>query len=58
MRLTAVLAATIPTILALGCETPPAATEGQLVGSSAEHISVFPADRTAILWVKGLGCPY
>ncbi len=58
MRLPAVLAATIPMILALGCETPLASTEGQLVGSSAEHISVFPADRTAILWVKGLGCPY
>ncbi len=58
MRLPAVLVATIPTILTLGCETPRASMEGQLVGATAEHLSAFPADRTAVLWVKGLGCPY
>ena len=58
MRLPAVLAATIPTILAIGCETPLPPTEGRLVGAIDAHIPAFPADRTAILWVKGLGCPY
>ncbi len=59
MRLRAVVATTIPTILAFGCETtPPAASDGQFAGSIADQSSLFPADRTATLWVKGLGCPY
>jgi hypothetical protein len=59
MRLHAIIAASIPTLLALGCATtPPATSDGQLTGSSADHTSLFPADRTATLWVKGLACPY
>ena len=46
-------------LLAAGCQSPPpAASDAQISRSSAYDAKAFPADRTATLWVKGLGCPY
>ncbi len=59
MRLHTVITAAMPTMLILGCETAPATSnDGLSNGPSTDRSSVFPAERTATLWVKGLGCPY
>ena len=60
MRAHAIIAAAaLPALLVIGCQTSPAAVnERQVSSPSAEDADVFPVERTAILWVKGLACPY
>lgn len=56
---------TVATLLAAGCQTTPSPAEDTQAPSEpsisqvpAEKPMVFPADRTATLWVKGLSCPF
>ena len=59
MRKHTVIAAAIPTMLVIGCEILPVTSrDSQSTGPSTDRSSIFPTERTATLWVKGLGCPY
>lgn len=54
-----ILPTTAAVLLIMGCQSsPPAAGNGPVSESGAASVEAFPADRTATLWVKGLGCPY
>ena len=60
-----VVPTTVATLMAAGCQTTPRSAEDTQASSDssisqvpAEKPAVFPADRTATLWVKGLACPF
>ena len=55
VRLRAIIAAVLPAVLGLGCATAPATDHA---ASTSDSVAEFPVERTATLWVKGMGCPY
>jgi len=45
-------------IVASGCATTPRVRDGDVPNVDVEPADAFSADRTAVLWVKGLACPF